>query len=75
MVPLEALSDGLHYAQSESEAVVWQVYGQRAWRVPVKTGLEDALHVAVEGLPGDALVILHPPPDLRQGELVEVNAP
>ncbi|MCL2812843.1 MAG: efflux RND transporter periplasmic adaptor subunit [Clostridia bacterium] len=65
LVPLEALVD-------ES---VWLVYGQRAWRTPVRTGLQDALHVAVEGLLEGALVILHPPMDLQEGELVEVSLP
>jgi|GEM_PF-3275165 len=65
LVPLEALV----------EDSVWQVYGQRAWQTPVRTGLQDALHVAVEGLPEGALVILHPPADLREGELVEVSMP
>ena len=69
LVPLEAL------AGSAPEQSVWQVHGQRAWRVPVQTGLQDALHVAVRGLPEGALVILHPPMDLYHGERVEVSAP
>lgn len=65
LVPLEALVDG----------AVWQVFEQRAWRVPVRVGLQDALHVAVEGMLEDAMVILQPPFDLREGELVEVSVP
>ncbi len=65
LVPLDALD--------EQAGTVWQVYKQRAWQVPVEVGLQDALHVAVSGLPDGAWVVLQPPADLRQGELVEVS--
>ncbi len=65
LVPLEAMAEG--------EAAVWRVFERRAWRVPVQAGLQDALTVAVRGLPEDALVILDPPEDLREGQLVEVT--
>jgi hypothetical protein len=67
LVPLEALD--------EEEDTVWRVYKRRAWREPVTVGLQDALYAAVDGLPADALVILRPPADLREGELVEVMEP
>lgn len=67
LLPLEAID--------ESTQSVWQVYKQRAWQVPVEVGLQDALHAAVQGLAGDAWVIVQPPSDLQEGELVEVMAP
>lgn len=67
LLPLEAID--------ESAQEVWQVYKQRAWRVPVKVGLQNALHASVQGLASDAWVIVQPPSGLREGELVEVMEP
>lgn len=67
LVPVEALD--------EDESRVWQVYERRAWPVAVRTGLQDALQVAVQGIPEDAVIIVSPPGDLKEGQLVEVMAP
>ncbi|MDR3052066.1 MAG: efflux RND transporter periplasmic adaptor subunit [Oscillospiraceae bacterium] len=66
-VPLEALN--------EAEGAVWRIQQGRAWPVPVRVGLRDALEAAVQGVHAGDWIILIPPVGLVAGARVEVSDP